>query len=62
LKPYFAGALALEHAEKNPTSDFAKRLNALLDEYTRPTERHLFPFLPAHYIPAEKPDEQKAAE
>lgn len=43
-----AGALALEHAEKNPESEFAKKLFRLLDEYvTRPHERALFPTLPA---------------
>ena len=44
-----AGALALEHAEKNPDSEFARKLFRLLDEYvTRPHERALFPTLPAH--------------
>ena len=38
-----AGALALNHREKNPDSDFARKLNALLDEYvTKPHERALF--------------------
>jgi hypothetical protein len=40
------GALAMEHAEKNPGSEFAKQLLTLLHQYTRPHERHLFPFLP----------------
>ncbi|HVW11301.1 MAG TPA: hypothetical protein VHC90_22100 [Bryobacteraceae bacterium] len=39
------GALALEHMEKNPDSDFARRLFALLDEYARPMERRLFEHL-----------------
>lgn len=38
-----AGALALNHREKNPSSDFARKLDALLDEYvTKPAERALF--------------------
>jgi hypothetical protein len=38
-----AGALALEHTEKNPDSAFAKKLLGLIDEYvTRPNERKLF--------------------
>jgi hypothetical protein len=38
-----AGALALNHREKNPTSDFARKLDALLDEYVfKPHERALF--------------------
>jgi hypothetical protein len=41
-----AGALALEHFEKNPDTDFARIMFRLLDEYTRPIERHLFAFLP----------------
>ena len=37
-----AGALALEHMEKNPGSAFAKKLASLLDEYvTKPNERKL---------------------
>lgn len=40
-----AGALALEHAEKNKTSEFAKKLNSLLEEYVRPHERRLFTHL-----------------
>lgn len=40
------GALALEHFEKNPESQFAKVLVRLLDEYvTRPHDRALFPEL-----------------
>jgi hypothetical protein len=41
-----AGALALEHFEKNPGSDFGKTMFRLLDEYVRPYERQLFEFLP----------------
>jgi len=38
-----AGALALEHMENNKTSDFAKKLGALLDEYVvKANERELF--------------------
>lgn len=41
------GALAIEHMDKNPTSDFAKLLLRLMDEYvTRPGDRALFPGLP----------------
>ena len=45
-----AGALALEHREKNPDDPFTRKLNALLGEYvTRPADRVLFglPPLPA---------------
>jgi septal ring factor EnvC (AmiA/AmiB activator) len=41
-----AGALALEHAEANPKSEFSRVLTGLLDEYTRDNERYLFPALP----------------
>jgi len=41
-----AGALALEHFEKNPDSDFARRMFALLDEYVPTRNRGLFPSLP----------------
>jgi hypothetical protein len=47
-----AGALALEHMDKNPGSDFGKTLFRLLDEYARPHERHLFAFLPVRDVPA----------
>lgn len=41
------GALAIEHMDKNPTSDFAVLLLRLMDEYvTRPRDRALFPALP----------------
>ena len=37
-----AGALALEHAEKNPDSELAKTMRRLLNEYvTKPNERQL---------------------
>jgi hypothetical protein len=43
-----AGALAVEHMEKNPNSEFGKVLLRLLDEYvTRPADRAMFPTLPA---------------
>jgi hypothetical protein len=67
-----AGALALEHLEKNPGSEFGKTLFALLDEYTRPAERVLFEFLPVRVAPPApsqdntdggvKPDQVEAAE
>jgi hypothetical protein len=42
-----AGALALEHFEKNSDSEFGRQLFRLLDEYVvRPHDRVLFPFLP----------------
>ncbi len=47
-----AGALALEHFEKNPGSEFGKTMLRLLDEYTRPHERQLFDFLPVREAPA----------
>lgn len=41
-----AGALAVEHMEKNPASEFARVMGRLLDEYvTRPADRALFPNL-----------------
>jgi hypothetical protein len=57
-----AGALAVEHMEKNPTSDFAKVLGKLLDEYvTRPMDRALFPNLPAPSPANPVPQPQPAA-
>lgn len=42
-----AGALALQHMEKNPNSDFGRKMTALINEYvTKPTERELFGFAP----------------
>jgi hypothetical protein len=41
-----AGALALEHYEKNPDSEFHRIIFQLLDEYVvRPHDRALFPEL-----------------
>ena len=41
-----AGALALEHYEKNPDSEFHRIIFRLLDEYVvRPHDRALFPEL-----------------
>ncbi len=51
-----AGALALEHVERNPDSDFARHMQRLLDEYTRPDDRKLFPSLPARDAPPPLPD------
>jgi hypothetical protein len=43
-----AGALALEHFEKNRDSEFGRIMFRLLDEYVvRPHDRALFPDLPA---------------
>src|SRR5688572_13268078 len=48
-----AGALALEHTEKNKDSAFAKKMLALLDEYVvRPYERELFGMAPLPEQPA----------
>jgi hypothetical protein len=41
-----AGALALEHAAKNPGSEFGQIMFRLLDQYARPEDRWLFEFLP----------------
>jgi len=41
-----AGALALEHMQKNAGSEFGKVMLRLLDEYALPRDRHLFPDLP----------------
>jgi hypothetical protein len=46
-----AGALALEHFQKNPGSEFGKIMLRLLDEYARADERRLFDFLPARDTP-----------
>jgi hypothetical protein len=47
-----AGALALEHLEKNRDSEFGRVLFRLLDEYVvRPYDRTLFSFLPEHRMP-----------
>lgn len=57
-----AGALALEHFEKNRDSEFARTLFRLLDEYVvRPHDRALFPDLPDPQItdpaaPGQNPD------
>ena len=56
-----AGALALEHLEKNPGSEFGKVLFRLLDEYARPEDRQLFEFLPKRDA-APAPDVTEAAE
>jgi hypothetical protein len=50
-----AGALALEHFEKNPGSEFGKIMFRLLDEYTRPDSRYLFAFLPVRDPPPASP-------
>ena len=60
-----AGALALEHFEKNPGSEFGKLMFRLLDEYTRLDDRKLFAFLPVREAPSpaatETEDASKAA-
>jgi hypothetical protein len=60
-----AGALALEHFEKYPGSEFGKILFGLLDEYARPEDRVLFAFLPVREAlspPLPAPDISDAAE
>lgn len=42
-----AGALALQHMEKNQSSDWGRKMAALLNEYvTKPAERALFGLAP----------------
>jgi hypothetical protein len=40
-----AGALALEHAEKNPDSDFGRQMFRLLEDHVPARSRPLFPLL-----------------
>jgi hypothetical protein len=42
-----AGALALEHMERHPGSEFSKVFFNLLNDYVEARSRHLFAFLPA---------------
>ena len=42
-----AGALALEHMERHPGSEFSKVLFSLLNEFVEERSRRLFAFLPA---------------
>jgi len=56
-----AGALAVEHMQKNPKSEFAKVMVKLLAEYVRPNDRHLFPVLDAEPASDAKPDGDKPA-
>lgn len=57
-----AGALALEHFEKNAGSEFGKVMFRLLDEYTRQEDRKLFAFLPVRDPPpATETDEASKA-
>jgi hypothetical protein len=46
-----AGALALEHFEKNAGSEWGKIYFRLLDEYVLPRDRYLFEFLPVREAP-----------
>src|ERR1700722_3924490 len=49
-----AGALALEHFEANPDSDFARVMMRLLDEYVvRPHDRMLFSLLAPEPVESE---------
>jgi hypothetical protein len=57
-----AGALALEHFEKNAGSEFGTVMFRLLDEYTRLEDRKLFEFLPVRDAPpATETDEASKA-
>ena len=61
-----AGALALEHAEKNPGSEFAAVYIRLLKEYVRLTDRWLFEGIFRTLLPSHEADtliaEGKAAQ
>jgi hypothetical protein len=61
-----AGALALEHAEKNPRSEFAAVYVRLLKEYVRLTDRWLFEGIFRALLPSHEADtliaEGKAAQ
>ena len=50
-----AGALALEHMDKNPHSPFAGIMHDLLTNYVEPRSRYLFPFVPPVEPPKEGP-------
>lgn len=56
-----AGALALEHYEKNPGSEFGRIMFRLLDEYVRPDDRALFAFLPGRDAPPSPAADGEAA-
>lgn len=43
-----AGAIALEHLEKNPNDPAAQKIKALLNEFVETRDRALFPFLPSN--------------
>ncbi len=46
-KKIIIGALALNHMEKNPASEFTKKMNALINEYViKDAERGLFDLIP----------------
>ena len=51
-----AGALALEHLEKNAGSEWGKTMFRLLDEYVLPKDRELFGFLPKRDAPPASQD------
>jgi hypothetical protein len=51
-----AGALALEHFEKNAGSEWGKIFFRLLDEYVLPKDRELFEFLPKREPPPASQD------
>ena len=66
-----AGAIALEHFEKDAGSEWGKIYFRLLDENVLPKDRHLFGFLPVREAPpashaetpgTDQPDKLDAAE
>ena len=57
-----AGALALEHFEKNPDTEFGKTMFRLIDEYARAEDRTLFAFLPVRDAPPLPDAVEEAAE
>lgn len=56
-----AGALSLEHAARNPGSEFATVLFRLLDQYTRPEDRWMFEFLPPARVSCRNPGSRRIA-
>ncbi len=50
-----AGALALEHSELHPDSEFGQTMRMLLREHVRADDRHLFEFLSPQEAPAPEP-------
>ena len=57
-----AGALALEHFERNAGSEWGKTYFRLLDEYVLPKDRALFEFLPKREEPPASQDNHPGAD